>query len=606
MSFLTYLKIASPRIPGKVVTVLPSGNAFIETGFVFPLSDGSNVKSFFVPKDSAPKISVGNYVSFCWENAGEAGFDTFLQKKASPTASEVKKISRSEWETLSKALKVRKEVLEGFNVESRLEIRELERRVEEILEDTDSSIAIAVELLKEEAIVEEQVERKKKKLGELEEKAKNLTEGLLQKKKAKQLILQEITLLRQKQEKLQQKLEEHEETIKCIQRIGLGDSEKRSDPSLPDTTWPLSLDELEKAIGNIATPLVRRTAILAALCSVLEGRLLLFDGAVGTGKTTLAERIACVLGGTEAVIPVRPAWLEPADLIGYFDPLSRVFRPGPLLEACGDAEDDRVFVTVLDELNLARIENYASDVLSRLERTSSNTKVCIAAWSKSECQALLAESSLLNEISDRTPEQESRLKRVEASLDYLPDIELPEGTIFVGTLNTDETTYDLSPKVIDRSFSLSFSHPQFSSFETDFVEPTEGLSLKMLRDKIGSKGTELWDKVLKLCSAEDMAELGIPYSYRVFRDAGVFEQVGKALGLTVKEMLPMFLFSRVLPRIRFFKTSERKKKANDILGKMYNCPLGERDPAWENLFGRFKLQLDANDNTIVRFWRSAT
>ena len=41
---------------------------------------------------------------------------------------------------------------------------------------------------------------------------------------------------------------------------------------------------------------------------------------------------------------------------------------------------------------------------------------------------------------------------------YPPDIKIPENIRFVGTINKDETTKSLSPKVIDRAFVIELNN----------------------------------------------------------------------------------------------------------------------------------------------------
>ncbi|OPZ75413.1 MAG: hypothetical protein BWY80_00163 [Firmicutes bacterium ADurb.Bin456] len=55
-------------------------------------------------------------------------------------------------------------------------------------------------------------------------------------------------------------------------------------------------------------------------------------------------------------------------MLGYCD-LQGKFRVGPLLELARQAQDqpDRYFVCILDEMNLARVEQYFAKVLSRIE-----------------------------------------------------------------------------------------------------------------------------------------------------------------------------------------------------------------------------------------------
>lgn len=98
-------------------------------------------------------------------------------------------------------------------------------------------------------------------------------------------------------------------------------------------------------------------------------------GISGTGKTRLVRLFAEAVGATAengqfTLIPVRPDWSDPAELIGYRD-LSGMFQPGPLTlvirEASRPENRKKPYFVCLDEMNLARVEHYFSDMMSLLE-----------------------------------------------------------------------------------------------------------------------------------------------------------------------------------------------------------------------------------------------
>lgn len=74
-------------------------------------------------------------------------------------------------------------------------------------------------------------------------------------------------------------------------------------------------------------------------------------------------------------VPVQPRWDSPQDLMGFYNYIEGKFRPTDMARALwaldelnnDDAEQDRMMMILLDEMNLARVEYYFSDFLSRLE-----------------------------------------------------------------------------------------------------------------------------------------------------------------------------------------------------------------------------------------------
>ncbi|WP_028545801.1 MrcB family domain-containing protein [Paenibacillus taiwanensis] len=166
-------------------------------------------------------------------------------------------------------------------------------------------------------------------------------------------------------------------------------------------------------------------------------------GVSGTGKTKLIKLFAEALGATSenkqfTLIPIRPDWSDPSDLLGYKD-LSHQFRPGPLIEvlteACQSDNSHKPYFICLDEMNLARVEHYFSDMLSVLETQQ---------WQEERImtEPLIREASLVNE------EDKKRYGNV-----YLP-----ENVYLVGTVNMDETTHPFSKKVLDRANTIEFNY----------------------------------------------------------------------------------------------------------------------------------------------------
>jgi 5-methylcytosine-specific restriction enzyme B len=140
------------------------------------------------------------------------------------------------------------------------------------------------------------------------------------------------------------------------------------------------------------------------------------------------------------VCPVRPEWTDPTGLTGYFDVLSNRYVVPPFLEAVLVATAHRespVFV-ILDELNLARVEYYLSDVLSCIETESA-----------------------LHLHSNSVPLEGTTGTSIRAELP------LPSNLYIIGTINVDETTNPVSDKVLDRASVIDMSGVNISGFLAD-------------------------------------------------------------------------------------------------------------------------------------------
>jgi len=93
-------------------------------------------------------------------------------------------------------------------------------------------------------------------------------------------------------------------------------------------------------------------------------------GTSGTGKSKLVRLFAEAIGATPEnerfkLISVRPDWSDSTDLLGYRD-LNGEFHAGVLTNIIIKALDNPnyPYIVCLDEMNLARVEYYLSDILS--------------------------------------------------------------------------------------------------------------------------------------------------------------------------------------------------------------------------------------------------
>jgi len=214
---------------------------------------------------------------------------------------------------------------------------------------------------------------------------------------------------------------------------------------------------------------------------------LLLAGISGTGKTRFVREQAALHWTSDlpcnddlpnyCLIPVRPDWHEPSDLLGY---ISRIGPQGAcyvvtkllifIVDAwknamfsvtenqlvCKEATDMIPYWLCLDEMNLAPVEQYFADYLSVLESRK---------WEngKYSCHPLLVSDTIKGldqEHGQKTLRKDLKLLGTEYDdlWNYFVSvgIPLPPNLIVAGTVNMDETTHGFSRKVIDRAFTIDF------------------------------------------------------------------------------------------------------------------------------------------------------
>ena len=188
--------------------------------------------------------------------------------------------------------------------------------------------------------------------------------------------------------------------------------------------------------GHYKPELVRR--FHAGLNALEAKHFVILSGVSGTGKTGLVKRYAFAVHGITDLsssdplffmVAVRPDWTDPAGLTGYKDVITQSYIVPQFLKAVHTANNNPhspVFVC-LDEMNIARVEYYFADVLSSME-------------------------------TGGPLELHEQAQAIDSSLGPLaPQIPWPHNLFIVGTINIDESTHAISPKVLDRAFVIDMS-----------------------------------------------------------------------------------------------------------------------------------------------------
>jgi hypothetical protein len=179
--------------------------------------------------------------------------------------------------------------------------------------------------------------------------------------------------------------------------------------------------------------------------------VLVMQGMSGTGKTSLAYAFGEFIGNPSVIVPIQPMWKERTDMIGYYNEFTGKFNETLLLQKMYEANYSRdMYVTVLDEMNIARVEYYFAEFLSLLEIPD-------------------PEKRYVDVVSDVQKGDPALLKGGR--------LKLPSNMWFVGTANNDDSTFAISDKVYDRAMVINLDR------KTQFFEAAPSPQVRISADQ---------------------------------------------------------------------------------------------------------------------------
>ena len=267
----------------------------------------------------------------------------------------------------------------------------------------------------------------------------------------------------------------------------------------------------------------------------------------------LAVALGRWLGRESRVLlsPVRPDWTGAEALFGFENmllPPSEDGRSGwtvpPQLRFMLRAADDpdEPYLLVLDEMNLAHVERYFADVLSGMES---------------------GEPVLPNLV-----EEDDGIWRLAPGDE--PRLTFPPNLLVVGTVNMDETTYQFSPKVLDRSTTLEFRVSTESlSGATPRLQQIEPAPLSLRLGLLTGTGSDDWHSEGLRKGVEDLHRLlarhGREFGHRTFQEMRRYAALVAAVRPDLEDaaVLDHLVVQKVLPRM-----SGSARELRDVLSDL--------------------------------------
>ena len=262
--------------------------------------------------------------------------------------------------------------------------------------------------------------------------------------------------------------------------------------------------------------------------------LVVLAGISGTGKSELPRRYAEGMGMHSLTLAVQPRWDSPQDMFGFYNYLENRYRATELARALVQMDSffneagrnwcypdgwernnlsDRMLLVLLDEMNLARVEYYFSEFLSRLETRRGIDRRSPLERRKAEIALEVGMQSLSRNNGQVNVQQQPTLQ-----------LFVDTNVLFVGTMNEDESTQTLSDKVVDRANVLRFGRPTKLASRTPehLAKPSDSwLPYDTWRRWIRSEDTlptnvheevSQWGQKLN----QAMQSIGRPFAHRTF------------------------------------------------------------------------------------------
>ena len=255
-------------------------------------------------------------------------------------------------------------------------------------------------------------------------------------------------------------------------------------------------------------------------------KLIILQGMSGTGKTSLAYAFGEYLNNKTVVVPIQPMWKERTDLIGYYNEFTRKFNETTLLYKMYEANNnEEIYITVLDEMNIARVEYYFAEFLSLLELPN-------------------PEGRNLDVVSDKWENDPKLLVNGQ--------LRLPINMWFVGTANNDDSTFAISDKVYDRAMVLNLDNRAMPFEAPETVEEKISINHITKLFKEAEKEFKISDRNLRRIRKLDeymIAKFQITFGNRIMKQIKTYVPVLVACGGSEIEAIDDILSRKVLRKL---------------------------------------------------------
>ena len=323
--------------------------------------------------------------------------------------------------------------------------------------------------------------------------------------------------------------------------------------------WDVTLPEFVTNFRNFACSRMHYWYEIKLLrCFVAgfaSGRLTILQGISGTGKTSLPYAFGKYVCNPAVIASVQPSWRDRTELFGYYNEFTKRYNETELLRALYEASyNENVYVVILDEMNIARVEYYFAEMLSILEMPNADEwalDIVPNAWSTDPVH-----------------------------LDH-GKIKIPQNIWYIGTANNDDSTFAISDKVYDRAQPINLDSKGVP-FEAPDTPP-----MHMGFDHRDALFKEAFDKYpisqenLKKISQLDLwviEKLRVAFGNRILKQMNLFVPVYVACGGDELEGIDYVLATKIFRKFESLNLAMLREELRELCTYM------------QKSFGKGKMQ----------------
>ncbi len=274
-------------------------------------------------------------------------------------------------------------------------------------------------------------------------------------------------------------------------------------------------------------------------------RLIVLQGISGTGKTSLAYAFGKYVCNPSVITPVQPSWRDRSELFGYFNEFTKKYNETELLRAMYEARfNENVYLVILDEMNIARVEYYFAEMLSILEMPRRDE------W-----------------IVDLVP---SQWKNDPKLLDH-GKFTLPPNMWYCGTINNDDSTFAVTDKVYDRAMPINIDNKGVP-FEAPDTPPVviNYKHFEEILNKAKADNPVSEDTLKKLALVDDyiIAHFRVAFGNRIMKQIKDYVPAYVGTGGTEIDGLDYILARKVLRKFEALNLSYIRDEIDGLIAYM--------------------------------------